>query len=167
MWCVALIMQNPRGFMRLFICLQRWKRAGCCCSVSVLTLGWTHGTNAVVQRSLALIPALVKRHSCFSSPAALLVNLQQNSLLLQSERWKPTHRLSSAQQHASEQLITSDPHDTFQLLHGMCSPLLFVFISSSSNEPMKLCSQGSRAATVYILAAELLKSPHIIYSRFP
>lgn len=53
--------------------------------VSVLTLGWTHGTNTVVQRSLALIPALVRRHSCFSSPAATLVNLQQNSLPLQSE----------------------------------------------------------------------------------
>lgn len=83
MWCAALIMRNPRGFMRLFICLLRWKQVCCCCcSVSVLTLGWTHGTNAVVQRSLALIPALVKRHSCFSSHAALLVNLQEKQPLI-------------------------------------------------------------------------------------
>lgn len=43
---------------------------------------------------------------------------------------------------------------------------LTVFIASSSNEQMRLSSQGSRAATANTLAAELLESPLIIYNRF-
>lgn len=151
MWCAALIRQNLKGFMRLFIFLQRWKQVCCCCcSASVLTVGWTHGTNAVVQRSLALILASVRRHSCFSSLAAILVNLQQNSLLLQSEMWKPTHWLRPAHRHTGVALITSDPHDTFQLLHVLSPPFCFYFLLQQWNCARR--DQGQLLPTSWLLS---------------
>lgn len=54
--------------------LQRQRQVGCCWSVCVLALRWTH--TAVIERSLFLIQALVRHGGCFSSPAAVPVNLQ-------------------------------------------------------------------------------------------
>lgn len=84
-----------------------WKHV---CAEPVLTLGWTASINTATQRSLAIILAVVRRRSCFSSPAAALVNLQQNSLILQSEIKKPNYQCK-----------------TFQLLppHALSSPVCF------------------------------------------
>lgn len=78
----------------------------------------------------------MRRHSCLSSPAETLVNLQQNGF-----------------------------SDAVWEALGLRTPPIAVLILSSSNEPTRLVGDWGRASA-YILAAELLKSALIIYSRF-
>lgn len=85
-------MQNPQGFMEavyFFTAVKTCLLLLLFSAEPVLTLGRTPSINTATQRSLAIILALERRPSCFPSPAAMLVNLQQSSLLLQSEIKNP------------------------------------------------------------------------------
>lgn len=138
-----------------FFFLQRWEQVCCCCcSPCVSTLGRTQ--NPVVKRSLALILALVRRHSCFSSPSAALVNLQKNRLLYYSCRC--SNYLTGWVWHTARRCSTHHrwptPRVSAALLVCVTFSLLFLFAPPSTNQWGHACGdQGQLLPTSWPLSS--------------
>lgn len=142
MSCSALMIRNPRGFMRLFILFSppstlptdptphphspshsSENRSAAAGRSSVLILGWTH--NAAAQKKLKVL-ILTLATSQLSFLAGTRVNLQQNSS-------RDTVR---------------EARSAFALL-----PSLLLFCPPATNQRGSLGDQGRRAPTSWLLSS--------------
>lgn len=151
--------------MRLLIFYSSESRSAATAAVVVQCVFWLLDGHTTLKGSLSLILALVRHHSCFSFSAVRRVNLQQNEPRIKVRDVKASTLVDLSP--VAHTLARCSSPVTFPLspCHVRATPCCYYLVLQQWNNGTAL--RGSRAATAHILAAECLRIPLIIHSRFP